>query len=60
MKKILDITSIILILSLLFLLLSEKFFPIMEFELIYQKKFYFAIAYLVIRVYRNFVLNKNQ
>ena len=60
MKKILDVTSMILIISLLLLFLSEKFFPINGLELIYQKKFYLAIAYLVVRVYRNFVLKKNQ
>ncbi|WP_322969048.1 hypothetical protein [Faecalibacter sp. LW9] len=59
MVKTLNTISIGIVIVLLALFISEKFYPIEGFELLYQKKFYLAIAYLVVRVYRNFVLKKN-
>ena len=49
MTKILNIISISIIVLLVGLTVSEHFFPIAGFELVYEKKFYLAIIYIAIR-----------
>ena len=60
MVKTLNTISIIIIAVLLIIFISEKFYPIEGFELIYEKKFYLAIAYIIIRLYRNIIMRKEQ
>lgn len=60
MAKTLNIISTILIVLLLIIFISQKFYPIQGMELVYEKKFYLAIAYIIIRLYRNFILRKEQ
>lgn len=60
MVKTLNTISIGIVIVLLALFISEKFYPIEGFELLYQKKFYLAIAYILIRLYRNIVIRKEQ
>ncbi len=60
MIKTLHSISIVLIISLLLIIVSEKFYPIAGMELIYAKKFYLAIAYLLTRLTRNYLMRKEQ
>ena len=58
MVKTLNIVSVLFLVIILFGFLSERFFPINGLELFYQKKFYFAIGYILIRLYKNFLIRK--
>lgn len=59
MTKILNIISISIIVLLVGLTVSEHFFPIAGFELVYEKKFYLAIIYIAIRLRSNYLLKKS-
>lgn len=58
MVKTLNTISIILVVLLLAIFISEKFYPIEGFELIYEKKFYLAIIYIVMRIFANYYKKK--
>ena len=60
MVKVIDIVCVVLISILLLTFLSQNFFPIEGFETFYQKKFYLAILYVILRLVRTFILKKNQ
>lgn len=60
MSKTLNTISIALIVSLLLVVVSQRFYPIEGLELVYEKKFYLAIAYLITRLVRNYLLRKEQ
>ena len=60
MTKTLNTISIVLIIILVLVIISEKFYPITGMELIYAKKFYLAIAYLMTRLARNYFMRKEQ
>jgi len=58
MVKILNYTSIAILVILLLGFLSENFFPIKGLELFYEKKFYLAIIYIVMRILANYYKKK--
>ena len=60
MDKAINIVSVAVIVILLLVFLSEKFFPIKGLELFYEKKFYLAIIYLILRVSRIYILRKSK
>ena len=60
MDKAINIVSIAVIVILLLAFLSEKCFPIKGLELFYEKKFYLAIIYLILRVSRIYILRKSK
>lgn len=59
MTKILNIISISIIVLLVGLTVSQHFYPISGFELVYEKKFYLAIIYIAIRLTSNYLLKKS-
>lgn len=60
MIKTLNIVSAILLISLVLLIVSQKFYPISELEIFYEKKFYIAFAYIILRFVRVIFLKKQQ
>ncbi len=60
MDKAINIVSGVVIAILLLTFLSENFFPIKGFELVYQKKFYLVIIYLILRISRIYILKKSK
>ena len=58
MVKILNTASIAILIILLFGFLSQNFFPIEGLELFYEKKFYLAIIYIVMRIFANYYKKK--
>lgn len=60
MLKALNVVSIVLISVLLITIVSQKFFPIEGLEILYEKKFYLAFAYIILRLVRTFILKKEQ
>lgn len=60
MVKAINIINVVLISILLLTILSQKFFPIEGLEILYEKKFYLAITYIIMRLVRTFILKKEQ
>jgi len=58
MIKAIDYISYGIIVLLILGFLSEKFFPIEGLEIFYERKFYLAILYIVLRIYKNFALKR--
>lgn len=58
MIKLIDITSGILVFGILIIFLSKQFFPIEGIEMIYEKKFYLAILYIILRFVRKYLHSK--
>ena len=58
MVKVIDIVCVVLISILLLTFLSQNFFPIEGFETFYQKKFYLAFIYVVLRIFANYYKKK--
>lgn len=58
MVKILNTASIAILVILLLGFLSQNFFPIDGLELFYEKKFYLAIVYIVMRIFANYYKKK--
>lgn len=58
MIKLIDIVSGIIVLGILILFLSKQFFPIEGMDMVYEKKFYFAILYIMLRFVKKYIHTK--
>lgn len=58
MNKVVDYICYVIIFLIVLGFLSEKFFPIDGLEIYYQRKYYLAILYILLRIYKNFALKR--
>lgn len=58
MNKVVDYISYVIIFLIILGFLSEKFFPIDGLEIYYERKYYLAIFYILLRIYKNFALKR--
>lgn len=58
MSKAVDYICYVIIFLIILGFLSEKFYPIAGLEIYYERKFYLAILYILLRIYKNFALKR--
>lgn len=58
MSKAVDYICYVIIFLIILGFLSEQFFPIEGLEIYYERKYYLAILYILLRIYKNFALKR--